>query len=125
MIGLHAAAATTMLVVGQTTTATPLDRYLTVGGALGIAVVAAMVVLRIQRTSVADLRADRAADRHEIEELRADRDADRVTMDALREALTAARAEVSACHHERVALRSRIAALETEVDGLYRQLGLS
>lgn len=51
-------------------TLTGSDRIFTYGGALAVAVMVAIVVLRIERWSVADLRRDREANREAIEELR-------------------------------------------------------
>jgi hypothetical protein len=104
-----------MLVFAQSsevTNATPIERYITVGGALGVAITAALVVIRIQRTSVVDMRADRSADRSEILELRADRDADRTVIDAMRARLDVLTRENALCLAGRRADEQRIAALE-------------
>lgn len=55
-------------------TGSPLDRYVTLGSALGVAIAATWVVIRMQRWSIADLREDREADRRRIDELEAERD---------------------------------------------------
>lgn len=100
----------------------PLSRYLTVGGALSVAIVAALVVIRIQRTSVVDLRADREADRAEIEQLRADRDRDRQEMESLREDFRTAADEARQCRSARAGDRARIEALEHECADLQARL---
>lgn len=110
-------------VVAQVSEGTdPLSRYLTVGGALSVAIVAALVVIRIQRTSVVDLRADREADRAEIEQLRADRERDRQEMESLREDFRMAAAEARECRAARAGDRARIEALEHECADLYARL---
>lgn len=112
------------VVWGQATAPDGVERYLTVGGALGVAVMAALVVIRIQRTSVVDLRADRAADRAEIEMLRADRDADAKRLDAMQRQLEAVMLDNVQCRQARAHDEVRIAALERECARLRAQLGL-